>query len=290
MSAFKGCPPGKAELGHPKIMVSGLSGEGKTWFATSFPKVFYIDTEGGSDLPRYQERLKQAGAWYMGRDHGSLDFDTVIETAKQLATTKHEYKTLVIDSFTKLYNTAAGIAEEKVGNDYGRDRKEANKPTRKLLRWLDKVDMNVVLICHAKANWVNGERQGNTFDGWEKLEYELHLWIEAQKRGQSRVGAVRKSRLEGFEHATSFPLTYEEFAKRYGQDYIEAESRAIVLASPEQVTELGDLIGLLHVPDEVTAKWLKAANAEEFKDMSADDVAKSIAFLKSKLPRVNNAA
>jgi RecA/RadA recombinase len=286
MAAFKGCPPGKGETGHPKIMVSGKSGEGKTWFATSFPKVFYIDTEAGGDLPRYQKRLAEAGGWYMGRDHGALDYDTVIEQVKLLATTKHEYKTLVIDSFTKLYNTAAGIAEETVGNDYGRDKKEANKPTRKLLRWLDKLDMNAILICHAKAVWMNNQRAPQDgYDAWDKLEYELHLWLEVQKQGNNRVAVVRKSRLEGFEHAARFPLTYGDFAQRYGKDYIEAEVKAIELATPEQVTELRELIDLLRVDEATVAKWMEKAGAEELKDMSAEVAGKCIAALNAKLPQ-----
>ncbi len=283
--AFKGCPPGKAVMGHPKIMVSGKSGDGKTWFATSLPKVFYIDTEAGADLPHYQQRLKDAGAWYMGPDHGALDFDEVIKTVRELATQKHEYKTLVIDSFSKLYNTAAGLAEEKLGNEFGRDKKEANKPTRSLVRWIDKLDMNVVLVCHQRAMWANGASAGTTFDGWDKLEYELHLWLEVQRRGKDRVGLIRKSRLTGFAQDTSIPLTYEAFAERYGKDYIEAEAKAIVMASPLQVSEIKDLINILRVDEDTTGKWLAKAGADRFEDMIADDVSKCIAHLQAKMVR-----
>jgi RecA/RadA recombinase len=162
----------------PKVLIFGPPGCGKTWTALEFPRVYYIDTEGGASLPHYQERLRKAGGVYLGKEDGSNDFREVIREVQSLATTPHDYLTLVIDSFSKLYNLASAQAELAVGNDYGRDRKEANKPTRQLMIWLDKLDMNVVLICHQRDKWskVGGELQnlGVTFDGFEKLEYDLH--------------------------------------------------------------------------------------------------------------------
>ncbi len=280
---FKGCAPGKVETGKPKIMLSGESGVGKTWFATSFPSVFYIDTERGSDLPHYQQRLKENGAWYMGPEHGSLDFGQVIDAVKELATTKHHYRTLVIDSFTKLYLTAAGIAEDKGGSEFGRDKKEANKPSRRLIRRLDQLDMNVILICHSKKAWKDGELVGNTFDGYDKLEYELHLWLEARKQGKSRLAAIRKSRMIGFEQDTTLPLEYEEFAKRYGKDIIEADAQSVEMAKPAQIVEITKLMQVLRTDDGWLDKCLSKAGAEAVEDLTADQIGKMIASLNSKL-------
>src|SRR5689334_16532920 len=124
--------PEVVKVAKPKFLISGKSGVGKTWFALEFPGVYYIDTEGGAVREQYREKLIKSGGVYMGKDEGSQDFQTVIEEIKALATTKHEYKTLVIDSFSHLYNLAAAIAEEKIGNEFGRDKKEANRPTRQL--------------------------------------------------------------------------------------------------------------------------------------------------------------
>lgn len=282
-AAFKGCPPGQAEAGKPKIMVSGDSGIGKTWFATSFPRVFFIDTEGGANLKHYQARLADAGGWYMGTEHGSQEFETVIDTVKQLATTPHEYKTLVIDSFTKLYLTTAGMAEEKGGSEFGRDKKEANRPTRRLIRWLDKIDMNVILICHSKKTWENGEQKGTTFDGFDKLEYELHLWLEAKKRGNNRVAIIRKSRLTGFTQDTTMPLEYADFAERYGKDIIERETHAITLATPEQVAEMKELLNLVRLPEGTTEKWFTKAGVDAWEEMSSDTIAACVAFVRKQL-------
>ena len=144
-----------------------------------FPKPLIIDCEGGAVEPQYVAKMKAVGADYMGKEEGSQDFKTVIEELKRLATTKHDYQTLIIDSFSKLYNLTAAIAEETVGNVYAADKKAAQKPTRQLQVWMDRLDMTIALVCHSKAKWENGQPTGTTtFDGWDKLEYDLNLWIE----------------------------------------------------------------------------------------------------------------
>lgn len=171
---LKAVKPEVVKPSKPKFMISGKSGVGKTLFAISFEKPYFIDSEGGAVREQYMDRLLRAEGAYFGKEQGSQDFHMVIEEIKTLATSKHNYKTLVIDSFSKLYNMAAAIAEESVGNDYGRDKKEANKPTRQLIRWLEKIDMTVILICHQKEKWERKGKEiinvGSTFDGWEKLE------------------------------------------------------------------------------------------------------------------------
>ena len=101
-ASIPGRPPKATKIGKPKIMLSGLAGVGKTWLAMDFPNVFFIDTEGGGELGHYQEKLELAGGRYFGREDGSQDFGNVINTVQWLAANPHEYKTLAIDSFTKL--------------------------------------------------------------------------------------------------------------------------------------------------------------------------------------------
>jgi hypothetical protein len=242
--------------------------------------VFYIDTEGGANLDHYTDKLRASGARYMGPEHGAQDFNTVIETIQTLATTKHGFRTVVIDSFSKLYNIAAAEAAEKGGDDFGRDKKEANKPTRRLVRWMDKLDMNCLLICHEKDKWKSGELAGQTYDGWDKLEYELHLALQIQKRGEGpnckRVAVVRKSRLVGFPDGTTFDWAYASFAERFGRDVMEAQSEAIQIATPEQLAKLNNLIEALNVSPEDVQKLLDKAEAERFEEVPADQMQKWI--------------
>jgi adenosyl cobinamide kinase/adenosyl cobinamide phosphate guanylyltransferase len=121
-----------------------------------------MDTEGGADLKHYQARLKEAGGAYMGPSDGTLDFQTVLSEIQTLATEKHPYKTLIIDSITKLYQTSISSEAEKLGDKdaFGASKKPAIAYMRRLVAWIDKLDMNVVLIAHEASEWglVNGQR------------------------------------------------------------------------------------------------------------------------------------
>lgn len=282
-SRLKAVDPKAAEPSKPKVLIYGKPGVGKTWTSLDFPNVYYIDTEGGADLAHYTDKLKKAGGVYFGPDQGSLDFNSVINEIQALATEEHNFKTVVIDSFTKLFNLAVANEAERLGekNAFGADKKPAISQTRRLVNWLTKLDMNVVLVCHEKTQWgtdAKGDRAeiGTTFDAWDKLEYELHLCLNILKVGPNRLARVRKSRLLGFPDAETFPWSYDEFAKRYGKDVIERKSEAIKLATPEQVAEINRLLGIVKLPcEEWLEKCLAKANAsriEEFDVTQADKI------------------
>ena len=183
---------------------------------------------------------------------------------------------------------ARQAAAEKGGDDYGRDKKEANKPARELMRWVERINMNVIIICHELPEWgldAKGDRTqiGVTFDAWAKLDYELDLALNIKKTGLSRKARVTKSRLIEFEEAASFDWSYENFAQKYGKQVIESKSKAIVLATPEQLAELNTLLDVVKLPEGETEKWLKKANADNFAEMDSDKVAACINMLKSKV-------
>jgi hypothetical protein len=284
---MKAVKPEIVKPSKPKFMLSGKSGAGKTFFALNFPKPYLIDTEGGATREQYTEKLIKVGGSYMGKDQGSQDFKTVLEEVKELATTKHDFKTLIIDSYSKLYNIAAAIAEEKIGSEFGRDKKEANKPSRQLLRWIDRIDMTVILVCHTKDKW---ERRGNevtcvgtTFDGFDKFEYDLDLWLEVQKVGRERSYFIKKSRIDSFPEGGDFPLDYADFSKRYGKEIVEGESKPLTLAAPDQVAKAKHLTELLKIEPEVIEKWFAKDEADDWSDMSSDNIQKVIVFLEKKI-------
>lgn len=288
-SRLKAVTPKAAEPSKPKILIFGKPGVGKTWASLDFPSVYYIDTEGGADLEHYTDKLVKAGGMYLGPDQGSLSFDTMLEQVQALATEKHHYRTLVIDSISKLFNTEIANEAERLGDKdaFGASKKPAISYMRRLTSWLQRIDMNVVMIAHEKAEWglVNGQRSeiGSTFDAWDRLAYELHLVLNIVKAGPSRLARVGKSRLLGFPEGSTFPWAYADFAERYGVDVIEKEATPIVLATPEQIAEVTRLLDVVKLPDGTVDKWFKKAEVEEWSEMNTDIIEKCIASLKEKI-------
>lgn len=285
MTKLKAVDPKIAEPSKPKILIYGKPGVGKTWASLDFPSVYYIDTEGGANLGHYTDKLKKSGGMYFGPEQGSQDFNEVIEQLKALATEKHHYKTVIIDSLSKLFNIEVQKEMDRLGDKdaFGASKKPAVKCTRSLLNWIDRMNMNVIIICHEKAVWANGEQTGVTFDAWDKLEYELHLCLNIIKAGPNRKALIKKTRLQEFEEGTSITWSYEEFAARYGRQVIEDETKQIVLANPEQVKRLTYLVDLLKVSEEITGKWLDKAKATTFEEMSEEQVLKCIDVLEKKI-------
>lgn len=289
-SKLKAKDPKTAEPSKPKILIFGKSGAGKTWQALDFPKCYYIDTEAGADLEHYTDKIKAAGGKYMGPEDGALDFETVVEQFKGLATENHDFKTVIVDSITKLFNTAVANEADRLAekNVFGADKKPAIAWMRRLVVAAARVDMNVIFIAHAKSEWGTDEKGnrveiGQTFDCWDKLEYELHLALEITKQGPARKAKVRKSRLTGFPDGESFKWDYPTFAEKYGKDIMEKEVKPIVLATPEQVAEIERLLSIVKIDEATIAKWNKSANAEAFTDYTTEQAAGVIALLNNKI-------
>jgi hypothetical protein len=284
--ALKAIDPKAARPARPKMLIFGKPGVGKTWAAIDFPSVYYIDTEGGADLSHYTDKLKAAGGAYFGPQQGSLDFHAVIEEVTTLATTKHPYKTLVIDSITKLFASkiaATAEALEKAGkkNEFGADKKPAVGLMRRLINWIDKIDMNCVLIAHERPVWANGEQAGTTADTWEKTEYELHLALNIVKQGASRKARVTKSRLLQFPDAEVFDWSFENFAEKFGREAINADIQVVSLASAEQIRQFNDLLSVVKVDPKVLEKWEENGDPD---DLTSEDMQKRIAYLQKLIP------
>lgn len=281
--------PSVVQASKPKFMISGESGVGKTMFALDFKKPVLCDCEGGATRAQYQEKLKKSGGMYFGKEQGSQSFQEVINLVKALTTQKHDFSTLIIDSFSYLYMLEAAEAEAKGGSDFGRDKKMANIPTRQLMTYLEKIDMTVILITHSKDKWERKGKDilnvGTTFDGWEKLEYTLDLWIEIVKGGKTFF--VKKSRIQSLPQGDSFPLSYDKFADIYGREAIEKESVPVQLATPEDIARIGKLIEGLKIDTDTIEKWYKKCGVEKFEEMSGVQIKSLIDYCNKKVLELN---
>ncbi len=288
--ALRASDPKAATPAKPKVLIFGAPGAGKTFTSLDFPSTYYIDTEGGANLPHYTDKLKASGGVYMGPEQGANDAEIVTEEIVTLATTKHKFRTLVIDSYSKLFNSQVSIEfdrMQKAGRDmektFGAEKKPAINMTRRWLRWFEKLDMNVILICHERNLWKDGKEAGSTFDGHDKLAYELHLCLQIFKQGSSRKARVIKSRLTGFPDAEVVDWSYAEFSARYGKDVMEAWSVPVELATAEQITRYNELLKAVKVDAKILEKW--EDNCPDLTDLDAIGMQSRIDYLTKLLPK-----
>lgn len=277
----------------PKILLSGPSGSGKTSFAIRFPSLYMIDAEGGSENNQYKRELTKNGGVYMGQQEGSQDFYEVINEIKSLTTEKHPYQAVALDSVSYLFMLEASEAEEKFGSDYGKDKKEANKPSRQLLRYLEHLDMTAILIAHSKDKWERKGKEivnaGTTFDFFDKTEYLLDLWLEVYKAPTSindwKDGKimVRKSRVESMPQGLIFDMNYEKFSELYGKEVMERKPIPVQLANIEQLEQLKKLMDALNVSEDSRNKVLKSFKAESFEELTSEQITGCIDSLNKKI-------
>ncbi len=290
MAKLKGIAPKKIEPTKPKVLIYGKPGVGKTFGSLGFPALYYIDSEHGAVRDQYSTKLHDSGGVYFGKDQGSQEFKSVVEEVKTLATVKHDRKTLVIDSISKLFNIVMGNEAERLGDkdQFGASKKPAVTLTRQLINWVDKMDMAVLLVAHEKALWSDTKQIGTTFDAWDKLEYELDLVLNIVKTGDTRKAFVKKSRLSQFPEGTSFEWSYDSFAKIYGKDIIETEAKPVVLATDEQIKEVTRLLSLVKLDQSTKDKWIDE-HKDDLSEVESDKVAGIIEHLNNKVINVEKA-
>ena len=285
--ALKAIKPTAAKHSRAKISIFGAPGVGKTWGAMEFPGVYYICTEPGNQLPAYMERLEKHKGVYFGPDEGAGDPAEVLGEIRELSLGGHPFKTLVIDSVSKLWGSILTAEQERLGDKdaFGASKKPAVAFMRSLISACDRLDMNTILIHHQAAKWANGEQVGWGADGWDKTDYELNLALQISHHGPARTATPLKSREEGFKTGESFEWNYREFAARFGKERLEASVEAFDYATAEQVAELQELVERLGVPEETQAKWLKKLGVDNFKDADSKRVAKLIEHIQNPKPK-----
>jgi hypothetical protein len=262
-----------------KLFMFGPAGVGKTTAAIQFPNSYIIDGERGTE--NYDKVLGASNSVVFQ----TTDIHEVMAEIRGLLTVQHDYRTLVIDPITTIYNDLLEKCEAKVGADFGRHYGAANKEMKRLANLIMQLDMNVVVTAHAKAEYgQNFAKLGYTFDGWRQLDYWFDLVVELQKKGKKRMGVVRKTRLDQFPDEDVFEWSYDAIRRKYDAGILEREAHAIKLAAPEQVRELKELLAIVRLPEGTTDKWLAKAGVDSWEDMTADVLGKCIQYVKDRLP------
>src|SRR3954454_11694535 len=133
-----------------KLFMFGPAGVGKTTSAIQFPNSYIIDCEKGAEN---YDRLITASNSVIFQ---TTDIHEVIAEVKSLLTERHDYRTLVIDPITTVYNDLLEKCELQVGSEFGRHYGAANKEMKRLANLIMALDMNVVITAHSKKEYQNG--------------------------------------------------------------------------------------------------------------------------------------
>lgn len=281
-----------------KLFLYGPAGVGKTTATISFPHAYVIDTEKGSDF--YSKTLSKSGSVVFQSNNP----DEIKEEIKELLTTKHPYKTLIIDPVTNLYNAVqekwtrvfekhtrdSGKAEQAEIQDFGmRYWGRVKSEFKSIQRMLMALDMNVLVTSHQKDQYGAGmTKVGVTYDSIKGEDYLYDLVFRLNIQGGKRMAITEKERAEVGcnKFPDSFEWSYENFLKFYGKEVIERESVPVRLATTEQVNKIKNLVEVVKVdPDQVNA-WFQKAGVDDWADMEEDRILKAIDFVEKKLKGV----
>ncbi len=265
-----------------KLFMFGPAGVGKTTAAIQFPYAYIIDTEKGAE--NYSKVINSAG----GVVFHTTDIHETIAEVKALLTEKHEYRTLVIDPITPLYQDLLDKSEQKVGSDFGRHYGAANKIMKRLINLIMRLDMNVVITSHAKNEYGPGlVVVGKTFDAWKQIDYMFDLVLELTKVGKGaeakRYGNVIKTRLATFPDGDTFEWSYKEVARRAGATEVERRAATVALATPEQLAEMRTLLDTVKLPEDWTEKVFSKAGVDDWADMPGDKLQACVDQLRKKI-------
>lgn len=262
-----------------KLFMFGPAGVGKTTAAINFPNAYVIDGERGCE--NYDKLITANG----GVVFQTTDIREVITELRSLLNEKHTYRTLVIDPITPIFNDLLDRCEARVGDAHGKHYGAANKDMKRMANLIMNLDMNVIVTAHAKAEYGdNLKKLGYTFDGWKQLDYWFDLVVELGKSGKKRMAKVKKTRIETFPDEDVFEWSYDAVKKRYDASIIEREAKQVSLATPDQITEIKQLLSVVRLPDGLVDKWFAKAQVETWDDMPAEIIGKAIEYVKNRMP------
>lgn len=275
-----------------KMFVYGSAGIGKTTAAIQFPNAYIIDTEKGTDF--YAGTINKSGSVVFQ----STNPDEIKEELRELLTTKHDYRTLIIDPITQVYN-AVQEKWTKIFERHSKTEKDAEVQDFGMRYWskvksefksfqriLLAMDMNVIVTAHQKDVYgANFSKVGVTFDSMRGDDYLFDLIFRIEKRSQKRMALTEKERADiGIrKFPDEFEWNYDNFLKFYGAEIIERKALPIDMATKEQVEKLNKLIEVVKIDEETVNKWLLKADAMSFEEMTAEQISKCIEFVEKKL-------
>lgn len=290
--------PPKAKTPEPKnkrvkMMVFSTAGIGKTTASINWPKAVILDMEHGTD--NYHETIIANGSIVLH----TTNPDEVKDEIKTLLTEKHDYRTIVIDpvtilyqaiqeKWTRIFSKYADTEKATELQDFGfRYWAKVKSDYKAIMRMLLACDMNVILTAHQKDVYGEGMKKvgfgSDSMKGDEHIfDYVFQLVMDAKGR---RMAITKKERAEvgKAKFPTEFEWSYKNFLVYYGKDALERESTPIPLATPEQVQKVKQLLGIVKVEESWETDCLTKADVDSWEELTEEKIGKAINFLQAKL-------
>jgi len=279
---------------HPrlKFFLYAPSGWGKTTsLIRLFPQAVIIDTEGGCD--HYLSDIKDAGSALLQ----SNDVGEITQELTDLLTTKHSFRSVILDPVTIFYQSLQEKWRLVFAEDFERRGKTSptedygfplwdriKKEHKRINRLLTDLDLNVAMTAHERPEYGEDMKKiGSTYDGLRGLDYLFDVVVHGftPKKQPIRMAEVIKDRTGHFEGV--FKWSVAGFREKWDAKALEREAIPVSLATPEQVTEVKYLVDLKLCTDSWLAACKTKANAEEWSEFPADKLQKVIDSLKKKL-------
>lgn len=275
-----------------QAVVYANRGVGKTHFCCSFPNSYYIDSEGLENYPHFVKMLQDNGSEIVRLN----DITEIIKEVKELMSTKHQFKTIIIDSITFPIHLLSNMEAERLnkkgedGTAFGRNLALAKRLTFELGMLLTRCDLNVILTSHEKVKYEKNIEIGKASDANEKIEYALGTVINLKRMGEKVKAYIEKSRYPELKTSEmmDFDNGYEVLCDRLGRNLFEREVKITELATPDQIVEFKRLIEVLSVPEEIQQKYIINARATTIEQMDKEIMQKTINHLLSKITGEKN--
>lgn len=235
-----------------KLFLYGDTGTGKTFLSLQFPSPAVIDLEKGTVPYGKTFNFNVLEAKTLKEIHEGIQY---------LATEKHEYKTLVIDPITMVYemlqdkwmNIFLERNKKSAGNKQDfyifqpSDWKTIKDDWKNFIRKILSLDMNIICIARQKPLYADGEFMkviGDTYDVDRATAYYFDTVIQLKRAGEKRLACVVKDRNNKIG-VNTFEASYSVFEKSYPGLNFEAEP-VKKMVTKEQVADVKKLMDVLH--------------------------------------------
>lgn len=210
-----------------KMYVYGQTGTGKTITALHFPSPVVIDAEKGTAHYGGMFDFHKLESSNPKDLHAALD---------ELLKNPGEFKTLVIDPFTVIYDNIIKEREDEMRARSGNtkyeiqplDYKYIKSEVKLLMNKILSLDMNIVVTARSKALYAKGkfmEVLGQQPEGHKDMPYMFDVVLELNKTEDGkRIATVEKDRTNKLPH--EFEFTYDSFVQYIGIKELERDASA----------------------------------------------------------------